>query len=412
MITLLLLFLSTSHVPCSADPAEGTGTLISGIWHDDYSYVSTKTLANTGWFFQSEHHQVWTTLPKQQINGTNHTLYWGPYHQEHEQGKKNFMQRWFRCPSSALSLTVQYYTAGCAANDWEGEKTKLIVNINDKTGYKTSYERTIGWDEGGYNPYTENDESGYDLDDDLLQQHCRDNTNVQQFFWVQRHGTVYVPSKDENDEHKWPANTNIRTRIQLEAEYDDLLLMFGFTIECEVEPTPSPTNAPTVAPSEAPSMGIEPTGAPTFTDTTLYVRTVGCDYGRCSHANTDYTGAQCLSSGGVFNVSTTQYAQQSTTCCVTQRRRRQLLGDPTAAPSVAPSFAPSDAPSDTTKSPTNAPSAAPSSPPSQAPSNSPSFAPSDAPSDTTKSPTNAPSAAPSVAPSMAPSISPSNAPSG
>eukprot|EP01083_Nonionella_stella_P181333 649234_1 len=410
MITLLLLFLSTSHVPCSADPAEGTGTLISGIWHDDYSYVSTKTLANTGWFFQNKDHDNWTRLPKQQINGTNHTLYWGPYH-EGDKGKENYMQRWFRCPSSALSLTVQYYTAGCAAYKDEDDETKLIVNMID-TGYQDNYKKKIGYDEKGYNPYTENDESGYYLDDDLLQDYCMDNTNVQQRFWVQKHGAVYVPSEDENHEHKWPANTNIRTRIQLEAEYDDLLLMFGFTIECEVEPTPSPTNAPTVAPSEAPSMGIEPTGAPTFTDTTLYVRTVGCDYGRCSHANTDYTGAQCLSSGGVFNVSTTEYVPQSTACCVTQRRRRQLLGDPTAAPSVAPSFAPSDAPSDTTKSPTNAPSAAPSSPPSQAPSNSPSFAPSDAPSDTTKSPTNAPSAAPSVAPSMAPSISPSNAPSG
>eukprot|EP01083_Nonionella_stella_P111848 328417_1 len=230
---ILLLCHSTTLVPSMADPPEGTGTLIMGTWHDDYSYASNKDTANEGWYLQNRIYDIWNLLPKQQINGTNHTLYWGPFFEfEETQGKENYLTRFFRCPRQALSFTVQYYTAGCAAYDWEGDETKLIVNINDETGYKTSYERTIGWDEGGYNPYTENDESGYDLDDDLLQQHCRDNTNVQQFFWVQRHGTVYVPSKDENDEHKWPANTNIRTRIQLEAEYDDLLLMFGFTIEC------------------------------------------------------------------------------------------------------------------------------------------------------------------------------------
>eukprot|EP01084_Bolivina_argentea_P106899 191178_1 len=60
------------------------------------------------------------------------------------------------------------------------------------------------------------------------------------------------------------------------------------TVDPSSDPTIQPSLSPTLAPTEAPSHST-PTTHPTFTNTVVYVRKNGCDYGYCNHSTTNET---------------------------------------------------------------------------------------------------------------------------
>eukprot|EP01084_Bolivina_argentea_P269446 457952_1 len=75
-------------------------------------------------------------------------------------------------------------------------------------------------------------------------------------------------------------------------------------------PTIQPSLSPTLAPTEAPSHS-RPTAHPTFTNTVVYVRKNGCDYGYCNHSTTNET---CIHSNANIYQSTCQTIEYAWNC--------------------------------------------------------------------------------------------------
>eukprot|EP01084_Bolivina_argentea_P245064 410406_1 len=401
-IVLILIPLSNSY---TAVP-DGSGTIVNGLWTDDHNLVSSESESNTGWVILNYgKDKVYRSINTNQKITSNNIVYYGDYYEDMLgsgiSSNVFYAIRYFTCFASAQSITVQYYTASCAAYENENDYTKLWVNWNNGEDYKVK----LGYEGNGYNPYTQNSENGYQLSDSFLQDKC-DNWNKNDFFWVQRHGHKWIPPKDFNNEYKWPGNENFRTVIRFEPDNNDRIYLYDITIECEISPTPSPTQSPTIAPSEAPSMFNTPTREPTFTPNILYVRQNGCDYGICNDDNTDYTNNnQCNINNGTITI---HFPLQAIACCNVRRRRRHLLttfepsNDPTLEPTINtnnPTNTPSLSPS---ISPTQPPSFSPTQPPSIAPTHMPTIPPTDSTNDPTDAPTDAPTYSPTALPTPSP----------
>ena len=217
----------------SIDCIKSSGTEVSGLWTDDHQHASNSNDKDNGWFKQNRHANssinVYRALPQIDTIGTDGTFYYGPFEENYlgiYSGKINYFQRNFKCTQPTTSIIVQYFTATCAGYDVERDRTELWLNNKDIK----DYHKLLGYDANGYNPNTNTNENGYKLNDNALQQQCRSLTNDDQFYWVQKHGQKWT--QNENNHENILQNNDFRITIRIDADNDDLVLLYDITVEC------------------------------------------------------------------------------------------------------------------------------------------------------------------------------------
>lgn len=199
-------------------------TSVSGLWNDDHHHASNNSEMHNGWFIQNQmeisgvNHN--THIPQLETYGNDGTRYYGPFEEQHmgiNSGSINYLQRKFICVVPTKSVVLKYYTAGCVTQIHAEDMTEISLNDDDIV-----YQASIGYNNTGFDPYSGHEEDGYLLDDESLQSQCHEDNS----YWIQKHGHTWTNIA------KIGQNTEFQINIRVDADNDDLVMLYGITLEC------------------------------------------------------------------------------------------------------------------------------------------------------------------------------------
>ena len=227
---------------------DGNGTTIRGLWRDDIAYSRTQQNSSHGWFCRNAafpfSENVSRTISKHTITGSStQQQYWGPISRGiiYSGGRDNVWSRWFQCHEDADRAIVQYFTATCAKSVARVPSDRTVLYVDDIGDHHfANYQQTLRANMSGFDPYAGHREPGFVLDDERLQAMCRNYSKgrARSFYWVQKHGAVWIPPFNAQGKRIRKANDTFRTMIKVQTgsprSHGNYVLLFNITMECAI----------------------------------------------------------------------------------------------------------------------------------------------------------------------------------